>query len=113
MTAGDVSFGGVAPGGNSTASSTVNCTGNAEIEFVNAAPTETYDTPDDNDGISWTDMTSVASDVIDDGQISTTWTSTTTITCGNTANVPFKLDVPSGTPPGVYSGTVVFTPTAV
>jgi len=112
MTAGDVAFGGVAPGGSNTTSSTVTCTGNAVIEFVDATPAN-YDDPDDDDGISWTDMTSAASDVIDDSQISTTWDSATTIACGISADVPFTLNVPSGTPPGVYAGTVVFTPTAV
>ena len=111
MTAGDVAFGSVAPGGSSAANSIVTCTGNAAIEFIDASPAN-YDDPDDNDGISWTDMTSGA-DVIDDGQITTTWDSTTTIACGNTANVPFTLNVPAGTPTGVYAGTVVFTPTAV
>ena len=111
MTAGDVAFGSVAPGGSNTASSTVTCTGNAKIEFVDASPAN-YDDPDDNDGISWTDMTSTAADVIDDGQITTTWDPATTIACGNTADVPFTLNVPAGTPTGVYAGTVVFTPTA-
>lgn len=112
MTAGDVSFGDVAPGESSTASSLVTCTGNAEIEFVDATPAN-YDNPDDNDGISWTNMTNAASDIIDDGQITTTWAPATTITCGNTDNVPFTLSVPAGTASGLYTGTVVFTPTAV
>jgi hypothetical protein len=112
MTAGDVAFGSVAPGGSGTASSTVTCTGNAEIEFVDAAPAN-YDNPDDADGISWTDMTSAAADVIDDGQLTTTWAQATTVTCGNSADVPFTLDVPAGTPSGTYAGTITFTPTAV
>lgn len=111
MTAGDVSFGNVAPGGASTASSTVASTGNAVIEFVDAAPAN-YDDPDDNDGISWTNMIS-GLNVIDDGQITTAWTPGTTITCGNTADVPFTLSVPAGTASGLYTGTVVFTPTEV
>jgi len=112
ITVTNVAFGSVAPGGNSTATSTVNCTGNAEIGFADAV-TAGYDDPDDNDGISWTNMTSTAADVIDDGQITTTWAPATTITCGSTDDVPFTLNVPSGTPTGVYAGTVVFTPTAV
>ena len=114
MTAGNVGFGNVAPGGNSTATSTVTCTGNAEIKFVDEA-SNGYDNPDTStpiDGIIWSDMISGENTILDD-QISTTWTPATTITCGNTANVPFKLDVPSGTPPGTYAGTITFAPTAV
>ena len=110
MTAGNVSFGNVAPGGLSTASSTVACTGNAEIEFVDAVPAP-YDNPDDNDGISWTNMTSDGNTILDD-QITTAWASATTITYGTTADVPFTLNVLAGTPSGIYTGTVVFTPTA-
>jgi hypothetical protein len=109
MTAGDVVFGSVAPGGNSTATSTVNCMGNAAIVFADVDPAD-YDDPDPGDGIAWSDMVSAATDVIDDDQITTTWSPAATITCGNSGDVPFKLDVPFGTPSGVYAGTVVFTP---
>ena len=109
MTAGNVAFGSVASGGSSNASSTVNCTGNTAIVFADLGATN-YDNPDDADGISWTNMTSAEDNSILDDQITTTWNSTDTITCGSTGVVPFRLDVPPGTPSGTYMGTVVFTP---
>jgi len=108
ITVTDVNFGNVAPGGSSTASSTVTNNGNAEIKFVDADPAG-YDNPDDNDGIYWSDMTSNGNTIVDD-QISTTWNSATTISCGSSDDVPFTLDVPSGTPEGTYTGTITFSP---
>lgn len=109
MTAGDVAFGSVAPGGSSTASSTITVYGNDKIKFDDADPAG-YDNPDDNDGIYWSDMTSGVNTIADD-QITTTWDPTTCIDgCLGTANVPFTLDVPAGTQQGSYGGTITFTP---
>lgn len=105
-----VAFGNVVPGGSSTASSTVTCTGNAEVKFVDDTPTG-YDNSE-TDGIIWSEMVSGTFTIPDD-QISTTWDSATTITCNTNADASFTLDVPSGTPPGAYGGTITFTPTAV
>jgi hypothetical protein len=118
ITVTNVGFGSVAPNASSTATSTVTCTGNAQIEFVDEAPTGTpnaYNNPDTGtpiDGIIWSDMIS-GLNTIDEDNISTTWTPATPITCGNSADVPFTLEVPSGTPEGTYLGTITFTPTAV
>jgi len=111
ITVTDVGFGSVAPGGNSTASSTVTCTGNAAVKFVDAG-TGGYDNPDPGDGIVWSEMTS-GTDTISDNQITTTWNSANTIACNNNLDASFKLDVPSGTPEGTYGGTITFEPTAV
>ena len=110
ITVTNVNFGSVAPGGSSTASSTVTCTGNAAVKFVDDTPAG-YDDPE-TDGIIWSDMTSGTHTIVDD-QITTTWDSMTTIACNNNADASFTLDVPSGTPPGAYEGTITFTPTAV
>ena len=110
ITVTNVTFGSVAPGGSSTASSTVTCTGNAEIKFVDDTPAG-YDNST-TDGIIWSNMTS-GTDTIADDQITTTWVSTTTITCGGNDAASFILDVPSGTPTGTYGGTITFTPTVV
>jgi len=111
ITVTDVNFGNVAPGGSSTASSTVTNNGNAEIKFVDEDPVG-YDNPDPGDGIVWSDMTSGANTIADDN-IVTSWTSGTTITCGNSADAGFTLTVPDGTPTGTYTGTITFTPTKV
>lgn len=109
MTAGDVAFGSVAPGGSSTASSTITVYGNDAIKFVDAAPAN-YDDPDPGDGIVWSNMMSGVNTIADD-QITTTWNPTTCIDgCLDTADVPFTLDVPAGTQPGAYGGTITFTP---
>ena len=115
ITVTDVNFGNVAPGGTGTNSSTVTCIGNAEVNFTDASPTG-YDNPDDNDGIAWSNMSCTTSatcgtEKILDDQITTTWSPATTITCGNSAEVPFTLDVPEGTLTGSYGGTITFTPT--
>jgi len=110
ITVTDVGFGSVAPGGNSTASSTVTCTGNAAVEFADNAPPG-YDDPA-SDGIIWSAMTS-GTDTIADSYITTNWAVSTQIDpCAN-ADVNFELDVPAGTPPGTYTGTTTFEPTAV
>lgn len=109
MTAGDVAFGSVAPGGSSNASSTITVYGNDAIKFDDLVPAG-YDDPDPNDGIVWSDMTSAGNTIADD-QITTTWVPATCITgCLGAADVPFTLNVPAGTPPGTYGGTITFTP---
>jgi hypothetical protein len=105
----DVPFGSLAVGGSSTVNAVVGNIGNAEIKFLDEG-TAGYDDPGDDD-IAWSDMTS-GENTIEDSQITTTWTPATTITCGNTANVPFTLQVPAGTQTGSYGGTITFTPTA-
>jgi hypothetical protein len=107
ITVGDVDFDSVAPGNSSTASSTVECMGNAEIEFIDEYPSG-YNN-DLEDGICWSDMTSGANTIADD-QISTTWNSADTISCGNAAEASFTLNVPDRTPTGTYTGTITFTP---
>ena len=109
MTAGDVAFGSVAPGGSSTANSTITVYGNDAIKFVDIDPAG-YDDPDPNDGIVWSDMTSGVNTIADE-QITTTWVPADCIDgCLGTADVPFTLNVPAGTPPGTYGGTITFTP---
>ena len=109
MTAGDVAFGSLAPGENSTATSNVTCTGNVAIEFVDVAPTG-YNNATTTDGIGWSNMTSGGNTIIDD-QITTAWTNGTVINRTSLAPVPFTLDVPSGIPAGAYAGTITFAPT--
>ena len=109
MTAGDVAFGSLAPGENSTATSNVTCTGNVAIEFVDVAPTG-YDNATATDGIEWSDMISGSNTIIDD-QITTAWINGTVINRTNSAPVPFTLNVPSGIPAGAYTGTITFAPT--
>jgi hypothetical protein len=107
----DMNFGTIAPGESSTASTTVTCTGNAEIEFVDQL-SPGYDNPEDNDGITWSDMTSGLHSIADDN-IETSWDNSTTIACGNSVDAEFTLSVPYGTPPGTYTGMATFTATAV
>ncbi len=109
MTASDVNFGSVAPGGSGTANSTIIVYGNNPIKFVDVG-SGGYDNPDPDDGIVWSDMTSGGNSIPDD-QISTTWNPATCVAgCFGTAYIPFTLSVPEGTPNGVYTGTITFTP---
>lgn len=110
----DVPFGSLAIGGSNTVNAVVGNIGNAEIKFLDEG-TAGYDDPDADD-IAWDDMSCTTSatcgtDKILDDQITTTWAPATTITCGNTADVPFTLQVPVGTQTGSYGGTITFTPT--
>ncbi len=107
ITVTDVDFGSVAPGGSSTASSTVTCVGNAAVKFVDVS-SDGYDIEDD-DGIVWSDMTSGTNAIADDN-IGTSWSPATTISCNDSASVPFTLNVPAGTASGTYTGTITFTP---
>jgi hypothetical protein len=101
----DVNFGSVAPGKSSEASSTVTNLGNVRVEFK------------EKDGIVPSDMHAGGSGIIKAENIAVDWDWKTVIKRGyfspgeNTKEVPFTLKVPYGTPPGTYTGRIVFTPT--
>ncbi|OEU73441.1 MAG: hypothetical protein BA874_02945 [Desulfuromonadales bacterium C00003068] len=103
----DVEFGTVAPGKSSEASSTVTYLGNVRFKF------------DKKDGIVPSNMNSGASGTIEAQNIETRWDWNTVIARGfftpkdSVKTVPFTLNVPFGTAPGTYMGTIVFTPTPV
>jgi methionine-rich copper-binding protein CopC len=101
----DVKFGSVAPGKSSEASSTVTNLGNVRVEFKK------------KDGIVPSDMHSGGSGIIKAENIAVDWDWKTVLKRGyfspgeSTKEVPFTLSVPYGTPPGTYTGRIVFTPT--
>ncbi|OEU73442.1 MAG: hypothetical protein BA874_02950 [Desulfuromonadales bacterium C00003068] len=101
----DVKFGSVAPGKSSVASSTVTNLGNVRVEFKKKG------------GIVPSDMHAGGSGIIKAKNIAVDWDWKTVIKRGyfspgeNTKEVPFTLKVPYGTPPGTYTGRIVFTPT--
>jgi hypothetical protein len=94
----DVEFGALQVGTSSDGSSAVTNTGNIPIKFDKA------------DGISPSDMTSDTGATITVENIATTWNWETVIEVLTSADVGFTLNVPFGTPPGRYTGTIVFTP---
>jgi hypothetical protein len=94
----DVEFGALQVGTSSNGSSEVTNTGNIPIKFDKA------------DGISPSDMTSDTGATIAVENIATTWDWKTAIDVLTSADVGFTLNVPFGTPPGRYTGTIVFTP---
>jgi len=103
----DVNFGSVAPGKSSEASSTVTNLGNVRVEFKK------------KDGIVPSDMHAGGSGLIKAKNIAVDWDWKTVLKRGyfspgeNTKEVLFTLEVPFGTPPGTYTGRIVFTPKAV
>jgi hypothetical protein len=94
----DVEFGALQVGTSSDGSSEVTNTGNIPIKF------------DSEYGISPSDMTSDTGATIAVENIKTTWKWKTVIEVLTSDNVGFTLNVPFGTPPGRYTGTIVFTP---
>ena len=109
----DVGFGELNPGGNPGAgSSTVTNQGNVAVVFEDKGKPGYNNNR--NDGITWTVMTGkTLSQTIPDTAITTTWNPPTQINkgaIGNTADVPFSLQVPLGTAPDVYIGSATFTP---
>jgi hypothetical protein len=94
----DVEFGALQVGTSSDGSSEVTNTGNIPIKFDKAY------------GISPSDMTSDTGATIAVENIKTTWKWKTVIEVLTSDNVEFTLNVPFGTPPGRYTGTIVFTP---
>jgi hypothetical protein len=94
----DVEFGALQVGTSSDGSSKVTNTGNIPIKFD-----KTY-------GILPSDMTSDAGATISVENIAITWKWKTVIEVLNSPDVGFTLNVPFGTPPGRYTGTIVFTP---
>jgi len=103
----DVAFGTLAPGKSSDATSTVTNLGNVRFKF------------DKKDGIVPSDMSSGGSGIIEAKNIAVDWDWKTVIMRGfftqddAIKEVPFTLKVPFGTPPGEYTGRIVFTPKAV
>jgi hypothetical protein len=103
----DVEFGSLAPGKSSEASSTVTNLGNVRFKFAK------------KDGIVPSDMSSGGSGIIEAQNIAVGWDWKTVIARGffsqdeSVKEVPFTLKVPFGTPPGAYTGRIVFTPTPV
>ena len=101
----DVNFGSVAPGKSSEASSTITNLGNVRIMF------------DKPDGIVPSDMHAGGSGIIKAEDIAVGWDWKQIVyrgyftPGGEIQNAPFTLNVPFGTPPGAYSGRIVFTPT--
>jgi hypothetical protein len=116
ITVTNVPFGPVNPGSyTGKITSTVTNKGNVEIEFVDNTPNG-YNDPStgvDTDGITWSAMTSGVTNTIPASNVVTDWNKQGKITCGNTGTPKFTLSVPLGTPPGVYSGMITFTPSEV
>ena len=101
----DVKFGFVAPGKSHDSYATVKNQGNVRVEFKK------------KDGIVPSDMHAGGSGLIKAKNIAVDWDWKTVIKRGyfspgeSTKEVPFTLSVPFGTPPGTYTGRIVFTST--
>ena len=103
----DVNFGSVAPGKSSEASSTITNLGNVRFKF------------DKKDGIVPSDMHPGVNGIIKAEDIAVGWDWKQIVyrgyftPGGEIQKAPFTLKVPFGTPPGAYTGRIVFTPTPV
>jgi len=93
----DVEFGSLVPGTSSDADSTVTNTGNIPIKFKKS-------------GIKPSDMVADGGAAITVKNIAITWDWEKVIAVLDSGGVGFALTVPYGTPPGRYTGTIVFTP---
>ena len=104
MSVTNVEFGSLAPGQSSEAQSTVTNLGNVRFKF------------DESDGIMPSDMRAGKKDIAGEST-AVTWDWSTVVKRGyfspgeNVKEAGFTLTVPFGTPPGRYTGQIVFTPT--
>ena len=111
ITVTNMNYGSVTAGtNNNPGNHTVTNDGNVAIVF-DEKTTSGYNN-DTGDGITWTDMADNGNTITADN-IRTDWTASTSIAACASAVVDFKLDVPTGTSSGTYTGTTTFTPTKV
>ena len=94
----DVDYGSLKPGESSDAASTITNLGNVPIQF------------EEGGGIVPGDLKSGSNEITADN-IAVDWDWSTVLKRTAPGEASFTLTVPAGTPPGVYTGKIVFTPT--